>query len=200
MPEGGDPLQGIAIIAVERVGLQLSSWRQPREIAVVHTSGNVQRWLCACESRWHQISANAGNKTFGSRRKSADTTRGWGMAPADLVAELTPVLTRARIVAAETVPVGWWLTTLYGHLGEPLPCRVASLDDIHSELLSAHLLSDIERMKVFSHAEHRAACLHQDLPHLALGATRAIEALRQIAYRVEIGTAVVHSQKPVQNS
>lgn len=200
MPEGGDPLRGVALIAVERVGLMLSTWHQPREIAVAHTSGDVRRWLCACETRWHRIPPGRGANASGSRRRSADPTPGWGMHPAEVAAELTPVLKRARVVAAEAEAVAWWLTTLYGHVGEPVPCRVVPLDDLYRELLPGNLVPEIERMKIVSHADHRATLLHPDVPQAVLEATRAVESLRQIAYRVEIGRAVACAQGPTHGS
>lgn len=199
MPEGGDPLRGVALLAVERVGLRLSAWHQAREVAVAHSSGNVQRWLCACETRWGRSPLGRGASTSDFRPRSAGPTTGWGMSPADVAAELTPVLKRARVVAAEAEAVAWWLTTLYGHVGEPVPCRVVPLDELYRDLLPRNLLAEIERMKIVSHADHRAALLHPDVPHIVLEATRAIESLRQIAYRVEIGRAVVGAERPAHD-
>ena len=196
MPEGGDPLQGVALIAVERVGLRLSMWHQAREIVVAHTSGDVRRWLCACESRWHRIPPGRGTNPSGSRRRSADSTPGWGTSPAEVAAELTPVLKRARVVAAEAEAVAWWLTTLYGYVGESVPCRVLPLDELYRELLPGNLVPEIERLKIVSHADHLAALLHRDVPHPVLEATRAVESLRQIAYRVVIGRAIATVQEP----
>ena len=200
MPEDGDPLRGVALLAVERVGLRLSPWHQAREVAVAHTSGDMRRWLCACESRWPRSPSSRSANTSGSRRRSADPILGWGMSPAEVAAELTPVLRRARIVAAEDEAVAWWLTTLYGHVGEPVPCRIVPLDELFHELLPENLISEIERMKIMSNAAHLAALIHPDVPHVGLEAARAVESLRQIAYRVELGRAVVRARGPADGS
>ena len=71
---------------------------------------------------------------------------------------------------------------LYGFVGQLVPCRVRPLGDLYRELLPG-----TERIRVVSNARHLAALLHPEAPHLVTAATHAIESLRQIAYRLEVG-------------
>ena len=179
MPKHGDPLQGMAVIAVERVGLRLPIWDHAREVAVVHASGLVHRWLCSSEIRWRRSPPDREDIAPGSGCRSERPDLGWGLDPAEVVAGLSPVLERAKVLAIEPEGVTWWLTMLYGFMGQPVPCRVRPLDDLYRELLPG-----TERIRVVSNARHFAALLHPEAPHLVTETTHAIESLRQIAYRL----------------
>ena len=188
MPDCGDPLRGMAVLAVERVGLRLPTWDHAREIAVVHASGAVHRWLCSSETRWRRSPPDREGTAPESGHRSGRPNSGWGLDPAEVAAGLSPVLERAKVLAIEPEAVTWWLTTLYGFVGQPVPCRVLPLDDLHRELLPG-----IERIRTVSNARHLAALLHPEAPHLVTEATHAVESLRQIAYRLEVGRATAEA-------
>ena len=95
MPERRDPLQGVAVIAVERVGLRLPTWDHAREVAVVHASGVVHCWLCSSETRWRRSPPDREGTAPGFKCRSERPDSGWGLDPAEVVAGLSPVLERA---------------------------------------------------------------------------------------------------------
>ena len=181
MPDCGDPLRGLAVLAVERVGLRLPTRDHAREVAVVHASGAVHRWLCSSETRWRRSPPDREGTVPESKCRLERPDSGWGLDPAEVVAGLSPVLERSKVLAIEPEAVTWWLTTLYGFVSQPVPCRVRPLDDLYRELLPG-----TERIRVVTNARHLAARLHPEAPHLVTEATHAIESLRQIAYRLEV--------------